>query len=309
MYDIVGDIHGYAETLERLLKTLGYKEINGVYKHPSRKIIFVGDFVDRGPDILRVLEIAKNMTDAGEAYAVMGNHEYNYIGLNTYYKDGKPVKEHSKTNISNTRETEIALSGKGDIKTKYIRWMKSLPLFLEFEKFRVIHACWDFEYIEKIKNILPNARINDKFLRKAGKEQNKEHKYLRVLLNGKVIVLPKGLYYIDKDGHKRRIIRYKWWMEIEQGVSYREIAVNYEAEISNTIIPDKIFGRHKPYTAEEKPVFVGHYWQRGTPGLLSTNVCCVDYGLGKCKKLVAYRYNGEQKLSDDNFVYLNCEEK
>ncbi len=44
MYDIVGDIHGHADTLERLLDRLGYREQRGVYRHPERKLIFVGDW-------------------------------------------------------------------------------------------------------------------------------------------------------------------------------------------------------------------------------------------------------------------------
>jgi hypothetical protein len=32
-YDIIGDIHGCADTLELLLAKLGYMQINGVYSH------------------------------------------------------------------------------------------------------------------------------------------------------------------------------------------------------------------------------------------------------------------------------------
>jgi predicted MPP superfamily phosphohydrolase len=44
------------------------------------QIIFVGDFVDRGPEQRDVLHIAKRMCEAGEAFAVMGNHEFNALG-------------------------------------------------------------------------------------------------------------------------------------------------------------------------------------------------------------------------------------
>ena len=48
MYDLIGDIHGYADELVELLGTLGYQKAHGVYCHPERRVIFVGDFVDRG---------------------------------------------------------------------------------------------------------------------------------------------------------------------------------------------------------------------------------------------------------------------
>ena len=49
MYDIIGDLHGYAQTLENLLLKMDYVRKSGVYQHPFRKAVFVGDFIDRGP--------------------------------------------------------------------------------------------------------------------------------------------------------------------------------------------------------------------------------------------------------------------
>jgi predicted MPP superfamily phosphohydrolase len=79
MHDIIGDIHGHAAELKSLLTRMDYKETNGVWQHPSRKAIFVGDLIDRGPAIREVLHIVKNMVDHQKALVVMGNHEYNAI--------------------------------------------------------------------------------------------------------------------------------------------------------------------------------------------------------------------------------------
>ena len=79
-YDIVGDIHGHADALCRLLDKLDYAEIEGVFRHLERKMIFVGDFIDRGPEQREVLRIARSMCEAGSASAVLGNHEFNAIG-------------------------------------------------------------------------------------------------------------------------------------------------------------------------------------------------------------------------------------
>ena len=42
-YDIVGDIHGHAAKLQRLLRRLGYEHRDGIYRHASRQLVFVGD--------------------------------------------------------------------------------------------------------------------------------------------------------------------------------------------------------------------------------------------------------------------------
>ncbi|WP_338020071.1 metallophosphoesterase [Rhodopirellula sp. P2] len=89
MYDIIGDTHGHADELKALLSDLRYSSRRRGYRHPDRKAVFVGDFVDRGSAIGEVVEIARAMVDAGDALAVMGNHECNAIAFHTP-RPGKP---------------------------------------------------------------------------------------------------------------------------------------------------------------------------------------------------------------------------
>jgi polynucleotide kinase-phosphatase len=80
-FDIIGDVHGCADELEALLTSLGYAVVwsgdRAVTVTPplGRKAVFVGDLVDRGPNVPDVLRIAMSMVAAGTAYAVQGNHE------------------------------------------------------------------------------------------------------------------------------------------------------------------------------------------------------------------------------------------
>ena len=73
--DIIGDIHGHAIELVALLENLGYQRHGQCYRHSDRKVVFVGDFVDRGPAIGEVIAIARATVEAGDGFAVMGNHE------------------------------------------------------------------------------------------------------------------------------------------------------------------------------------------------------------------------------------------
>jgi hypothetical protein len=82
-YDVIGDIRGQADKLEALLRTLGYRDTAGAWRHPERQAIFVGDFIDRGPAQVRSVNIVRSMVDAGAALAVMGNHELNAIAWHT----------------------------------------------------------------------------------------------------------------------------------------------------------------------------------------------------------------------------------
>ncbi|PJD97044.1 MAG: polynucleotide kinase-phosphatase [Parachlamydia sp.] len=78
-FDIIGDIHGCFDELSELLKTLGYIiHYDNKYRvsHPhGRKVIFLGDLVDRGPNTPAVLKLVMDMTEAGIAFCVPGNHD------------------------------------------------------------------------------------------------------------------------------------------------------------------------------------------------------------------------------------------
>jgi hypothetical protein len=69
MYDIIGDIHGHADELKVLLAKLDYKQHGNSFQHDHRKVMFVGDHIDRGPKIRETLSIVKGMVDAGNAIA------------------------------------------------------------------------------------------------------------------------------------------------------------------------------------------------------------------------------------------------
>ncbi|HUR29064.1 MAG TPA: polynucleotide kinase-phosphatase [Planctomycetota bacterium] len=72
-FDVIGDVHGCRAELEALLARLGYGE---ALRHPEgRKVVFLGDLVDRGPDIPGVLKLVMRMVEAGSALCVPGNHE------------------------------------------------------------------------------------------------------------------------------------------------------------------------------------------------------------------------------------------
>lgn len=74
--DIIGDVHGCYDELANLVQELGYENNNGLYHHPAgRKLVFVGDLVDRGPNTPGVLRLVMNQVNAGLAYCVPGNHD------------------------------------------------------------------------------------------------------------------------------------------------------------------------------------------------------------------------------------------
>jgi protein phosphatase len=79
-FDIIGDIHGCYDELIALIAKLGYAieetPTGAVIKPPDgRKLIFLGDIVDRGPRITQVLKLVMNAVESGAALCVPGNHD------------------------------------------------------------------------------------------------------------------------------------------------------------------------------------------------------------------------------------------
>ncbi len=80
-FDIIGDVHGCFDELTALLAELGYEEVDGgVWQHPAgRKLIFVGDLVDRGPQTPECLQLVMQCVKAETALCVPGNHDVKFM--------------------------------------------------------------------------------------------------------------------------------------------------------------------------------------------------------------------------------------
>ena len=305
MYDLIGDIHGYADELERLLDTLGYRKTNGVYGHPDRKAIFLGDLIDRGPKIRQVLEIVRAMIEEENALAVMGNHELNALAFHTEDPEraGVFLRPRTTKNIRQYGQTILQLN-----ETQLndaLAWFRTLPMWLDLDGLRVVHACWDDVAIAAIEQAITNHQgITPTLIQSARKEGNDLFRHVEVVLKGKEAMLPQGISYADKDGHLRSRIRTRWYLPPERH-TYRTYAFQTEELACDAPLDPLVCQAAIPYPSSAKPVFLGHFGMREKrPQILAENVACLDYGIVKGGFLCAYRWHGEQRLKDDNFVWV-----
>jgi len=306
-YDLIGDIHGYSEPLVELLAKLDYKSIDGVFRHPDRQVIFLGDFIDRGPDQREVIDIVRPMIDEGAALSVMGNHEFNAIAYAAEDPEnsGHYLREHSAKNNGQHRAFLSAYEGACDY-PELIEWFRTLPLWLDFPGLRVVHACWEKSMMDDLSTRYAelNTYLGDDLLISASRKGSKDFEFIETLLKGKEIEMPNGETFPDKDGNPRHHIRMRWWDVNVR--SYRDAFLGPDSALSH-IPEDPIDVEHLiEYSSDEPPVFIGHYWMDTEPQLLAPNVACLDYSVAAENggKLVAYRWDGEQQLSDDKFLFV-----
>jgi hypothetical protein len=315
--DIVGDIHGEIVALRDLLSKLGYDQTGN---HPQgRRLVFVGDLCDRGPDSPAVIQAVGEMVKRGNARVVLGNHELNLLrddakdGSGWYFE--KRAETDKKHYAPFARLEGAARKGVQD-------FLAGLPIALERSDLRVVHAAWTAEEIGKVRGVPlggvaeyfrrwhdeSEAGMNTSGLRKlhleetAAFEAQMEDKgaampFLEATaehdvasqMNNPFKVLTSG---VEKKAGKqffssnkwRFTERVRWWDEYQ----------------------------------EETPVVVGHYWRsirpidrnsigKGGPDLFDgveshawhgkhKNVFCVDFSVGKRWEERRDQHQGESKF-------------
>jgi hypothetical protein len=153
--DVVGDVHGEIAALHELRRRLGYDERG---RHPQgRRLVFVGDLGDRGPDSPGTVEWIRSLVECGLAQAVLGNHDFNalhagaggprYTELSWLFDDAPSYHHHH-------HHVPQALV-RGRRRDEILAFFATLPVALERGgelPVRVVHACWAPDMIERLRH-------------------------------------------------------------------------------------------------------------------------------------------------------------
>jgi len=146
--DIVGDVHGELDALNDLLRQLGYDEDG---HHPQqRRLVFVGDLVDRGLDSYGVVRRVQRLMQNGKAYCVLGNHEINLLlddvkdGSGWFFDERYAQDRKNYGPIKRTPPEQ---------KPAVRRFLGGLPVALVRRDIRVVHAAWTREAIEAVRSV------------------------------------------------------------------------------------------------------------------------------------------------------------
>ena len=300
-YDLIGDIHGHHDKLTALLATLGYKRDGDSHRHPEgRQVIFLGDYLDRGPKIREVLHTVRGMVEAGDALAIMGNHEFNAVTYHTPDGNGGWLRERAGRNVKTHAATVAAFAGRDAEWAEWVDWLKRLPMHLDLGGLRAVHACWDARHLELLRG---TPLLDDRFLHAAATKGTPEHIGVEVMLKGPEMDLPDGVFFEDKEFNRRRNVRVRWWNLAEGEAIGRLVMPEPMAELTETVAAEMLRGLPN-YGVDEVPVFFGHYWMppEKAKAPLRHNIACLDFGAGLDGPLVAYRWDGERELSAGKFI-------
>jgi len=309
--DIVGDIHGEIDALRDLLQQLDY---NSDGKHrEGRRLVFIGDLTDRGPDSPAVASFVARLVRRGLAQCVLGNHELNL--LRQARKEGNGWhfdNDHDHQAGKFLTAKRLAPEHRADLHS----FFETLPLALERADLRLVHAAWDPPSIAAVR-ASPRAALElyDTYERAteeriqatgleglAAKEKGPYKEKLKDL-NFSMPLLPNvvALEELQQCGNPVRIIT----SGIERAAQQPFYASGKWRMADRVAWWDTY--------AEPTPVIIGHYWRwptraareansRGEPDMfekheshhwfgLRHNVFCVDFAVGAKYK---------ERISDPN---------
>jgi hypothetical protein len=311
-YDIVGDLHGQSQKFEALLRKLGYVAAGSGYRAPlGHQLVLLGDLIDRGPGQMRVLDIARTMVESGDALCVMGNHEFNALAYVTDdpYQPGEALRpnrnESNKCQKNRAQHAEfLAQVGEGsDAHRDWVQWFRSLPPFLELNGIRAVHGCWDQAAVDLLRESGWGAGkpLDEALLVQVANLETTVKDARKLLLCGLEIPLAEGLFIQDKAGHRHTDVRIASWRH--WGKTLGDVALvpkGQEELLSKLDWPAGLV----LCTIEGSPVFVGHHWFSGHPVIESPKLACLDWSSAADGPQVAYRWSGEEELSNDKLIWV-----
>lgn len=146
--DVIGDLHGEIGVLEALLRRLGY---DAAGRHPDgRRLVFVGDLIDRGEDSPAVIARVADLVAAGRAQCVLGNHELNLLREsrkegNGWFFEAEGDHDHRTGHFLEVPRLPA------ERRAEVLAWLARLPLALERADLRVVHACWHGPAVDALR--------------------------------------------------------------------------------------------------------------------------------------------------------------
>jgi len=318
-YDIIGDIHGCAAELYQLLLALGYTnngtEEDPFFQHPERKALFLGDYIDRGPEIFRALRIVRNMVKEHSAIALMGNHEYNAVRYHTPDGKGGFLFSHDANHTHQHQATLDQIRNGHEDWPMWLVWMQQLPVWLDLDlgagaRLHAVHACFDpiamrslFETKGLMQGDITAPVFTPLGLYETSLKDTLPYSLTETILKGAEIPVPSA--FKDKDGIRRKGVRLRWWQTAQTMGEMAMIAEDCIRDCSWYHDPFAL-GGYEPIEVTH-PTFIGHYWltpEEMKP--LHPLVACLDSSCVCSGVITAYRFqSGDTKLSAENFVGIS----
>jgi serine/threonine protein phosphatase 1 len=133
-YYAIGDVHGEAQKLDQLLRSI---RADAIARKVAHRIVFLGDLVDRGPDSRRVVDRAMHLARTEDAIVIKGNHEE--LMLHAYdNRESVGIYWWAENGGDQTITSYMGANGVCDdwrdaIDKAHVAWLRTLPVMIRDE--------------------------------------------------------------------------------------------------------------------------------------------------------------------------------
>ena len=221
--DVIADTHGEIDALHDLLAHLGYRD-DGT--HPEgRRLVFLGDLTDRGPNSPAVVALVQRFVDAGLAQCVLGNHDLNLLMGERKYDNNW---FHGREFFIDGKLVPQALIHDDRTRQAIKDFFRSLPLVLERHDLRIVHACWHDKMVDVARQATDVVELHDRHVRLIDAEVSTQgldeiDRGLAFQNRNPVKVLTSGMERrvavpFEASGKVRHEERVPWWNEYVDSV-------------------------------------------------------------------------------------------
>ncbi|UQS27452.1 serine/threonine protein phosphatase [Amycolatopsis thermalba] len=142
---VVGDVHGHRDELAAALRRAGLVDEAGDWSGGQAHLWFLGDFVDRGPDGIGVIDLVMRLhrqaaEAGGSTRTLLGNHEILLLGMHRFGDTEVPSDFGPRSFARSWEINGGQLSDQDALTDEHVEWLTSRPLVAHAANHLLMHS-------------------------------------------------------------------------------------------------------------------------------------------------------------------------
>ncbi|RKT52314.1 metallophosphoesterase [Saccharothrix australiensis] len=139
---VVGDVHGHLAELTAALHSRDLVDEHGDWSGGDAELWFLGDFVDRGPDGIGVIEFVMRLAEQadGQVDALVGNHEVLLLGMHRFGDEHVPDAPTPRSFARSWLLNGGLRSDQDRLTDRHIDWLTTRPVLRLVDDHLLMHS-------------------------------------------------------------------------------------------------------------------------------------------------------------------------
>ena len=245
----IGDVYGRLDKLNDLLTEIDFDIEDPESSIQFVKLVFCGNLIAANEaeniEHIALLSFVKELIDKGHAFCLLGSNEFEAIGWSKHHPiTDTPYLPNGSAETNKLTPLFLKEFAQGDEQLfQWIDWFMALPIYLDFDHIRAIHACWDESVISQL------------------------NPYLCLLTQESTSTVNTD----SEKGSKNALSQQFWPAAFDET---HPLSAMMTSCLNYTVLE---LIEHHPHHQLSTPVVIGHYPQDSFPDIQNEHLVCVNY--------------------------------